>query len=299
MYRYLWLVLSLWVNNSLAEQLADTQLDFTFEYPAYAADSGPRVAIDAGHHNFHTASGRYQAFARLLRADGYRVQSQAGASHSSALDKVDILVIANALHKDSVNNWSLQPQSAFSHLEITSLNQWVANGGSLLLIADHQPFPGAAYDLARSFGFTMYNGYTLDTTRNTDQGQLNFSRADKTLQAHEITQGIDFVTTFLGQAFLAPASAQALLRLDKRHHLFLPLKAGMINSTTRHIPVENWLQGATLIYGKGRLIVLGEAGGLTAQTQGKSEKHFGLAHPEAKYNVQFIRNMFAWLQPQK
>jgi hypothetical protein len=89
------------------------------------------------------------------------------------------------------------------------------------------------------------------------------------------------------------------LRLDKRHHLFLPLKAGMINNTTRHIPVENWLQGATLKYGKGRLIVLGEAGGLTAQTQTTSGKRFGLAHPAAVNNIQFIRNIFAWLQPRK
>jgi hypothetical protein len=299
MYRCLLLVLSLLVNNGYAEQLADAQLNFSFDHPAYAANSGPRVAIDAGHNNFHTAPGRFQAFTKVLQADGYRVISQAGESNSSGLEKVDILVIANALHATSVDNWSLQPQSAFTNKEVAVLNLWVANGGSILLIADHQPFPGAAYNLAYSFGFKLYNGYTLDRTRSTDQGQLSFTRADNTLPAHEITQHIDFVTTFLGQAFLAPASAQPLLRLDNRHHLFLPLKAGMINKTTRHIPVENWLQGATLKYGKGRLIVLGEAGGLTAQTQSKSGKRFGLAHPAAVNNVQFIRNMFIWLQPQK
>ncbi len=299
MYRYLGVILALLVATSYAEQQADSQLNFQLEHPHYAAASGPRVAIDAGHHNFHTASGRFQVFARLLLADGYRVTALDGESDAATLNAVDILVIANALQADSVKDWSRPPKSAFNSREIATLNQWVAAGGALLLIADHQPFPGAAYELARSFGFHLYNGYALDRTRSSNQGQLSFSRAEHNLHEHEITEGISVVTTYLGHAFLAPATAQPLLSLDSRHHLFLPLKAGAIDNSSRHIPVDNWLQGATLEYGKGRLIVLAEAGGLTGQINSETGKRIGLAHPDGRSNVHFILNMMKWLHTPK
>jgi hypothetical protein len=35
--------------------------------------SGPRVLFDEAHFSFHTAGGRYKAFAGLLVRDGYRI----------------------------------------------------------------------------------------------------------------------------------------------------------------------------------------------------------------------------------
>ena len=278
---------------SVAEQRAATGLEFSFSPPDHAIGTGPKIAIDAGHNNFHTATGRYKVFTDLLLADGYQVKSSMGSLDPASLEKVDVLVIANALHKDSVKDWSQSPKPAFTDTEITILENWITKGGSLLLIADHQPFPGAAFTLARAFGFYFYNGYALDPTESSDQGQILFDRSLGNLHEHAITQDVESVTTFLGQAFLAPTAAQPLLSLDHRHALFLPKKAGAINNSTRSIPVEKWLQGAALKVGRGRMIVLGEAGGFTAQTN--SDRKIGLNHPDGKNNIPFIRNAVAWL----
>ena len=54
-------------------QAPDDGFDPTVARPAYApaAARHPVVAVDAGHHNFHTADGRYKPFADLIRSDGY------------------------------------------------------------------------------------------------------------------------------------------------------------------------------------------------------------------------------------
>jgi hypothetical protein len=43
--------------------------------------------------------------------------------------------------------------------------RWVAEGGGLLLIADHAPFGSAAAGLARRVGVDMSGGYTIDSSR--------------------------------------------------------------------------------------------------------------------------------------
>ncbi|HEV2852007.1 MAG TPA: hypothetical protein VHC97_04310 [Thermoanaerobaculia bacterium] len=55
------------------EQLSDPGFDAAVANPAYRLDSGPRVLFDEAHFNFHTAGGRYKAFADLLMRDGYRI----------------------------------------------------------------------------------------------------------------------------------------------------------------------------------------------------------------------------------
>ena len=148
-----------------AQQVADTNFKPVIAKPEYAPGKGPVVAIDEGHNNFHTASGRYLPFARLLRSDGYNVDSYKGDFTGSQLKKVRILVIANALNKINIQNWYLPTPSAFSADEIETVRKWVGNGGSLFLIADHMPFGGAASDLASAFGFTFTNGFAADTSK--------------------------------------------------------------------------------------------------------------------------------------
>lgn len=58
-----------------AQQEADSSFEVSVERPAYVT-SHPRVLIDQAHQNFHTMSGRYAPFARLLANDGYRVTAQ-------------------------------------------------------------------------------------------------------------------------------------------------------------------------------------------------------------------------------
>lgn len=287
---------------TLAQQSADLAGISELASPRYGNKGGPRVAIDAGHNNFHTSAGRYRPFARLLEADGYRVSTWPGPFSAAALQATEILIIANALSAQQAADWSATAASAFTAVEIDQLTKWVRGGGSLMLIADHMPFPAAAAQLARAFGFIFYDGYLLDKGRQQQQGYITFSRAEGSLRAHPIVDGsgdnpaIDTVTTFLGQAFLAPPKAQALLSLGQQHYLYFPRQPGKISDQTVNISAETWLQGATLEYGRGRLAVFGEAAAFTAQTKSNGDK-MGMNHPLGKNNATFLLNTLSWLHP--
>ena len=133
---------------ALAQQVPDLAYKPPLPRPAYESGNGPRVAIDEAHHNFHTANGRYKPFADLLRRDGYRVDGLGKPLLSDSLEGADVLVIANALNERNVEDWSLPTPSGLMADEIAAVRAWVEKGGSLFLIADHMPFPGAASDLA-------------------------------------------------------------------------------------------------------------------------------------------------------
>lgn len=267
--------------------------------PAFSHGKGPVVAIDAAHCNFHTAEERYKPFAELLRADGYRVYSNMEPLSRATLDfGVEILVIANALHPSNDKNWKLPTPSAFSADEIVAVNEWVKAGGSLLLIADHMPFPGAARDLAETFGFQFNNGYAFGPEKG---GGMRFDRAAGTLKEHAITLGktpaenIDHVMTFTGQAFKGPPHADPLLVFGEGCYAQMPQQAWKFDETTPRVPVDGWLQGAALEYGKGRICVFGEAAGFTAQVSGGQARKMGMNAEGAEQNAQFVLNVLHWL----
>jgi len=154
-------LLTMLYGSAQAQQMGDPDFNPRIDNPAYPAGKGPKVLIDGAHNNFHRAAGRYKPFAELLRKDGYRVISSEGKFTPNSLRSGNILVIANALHKSNVKSWTLPTPSAFTKKEISAVERWVRDGGALLLIADHMPFPGAAKDLAGVFGFSFNNGFAF------------------------------------------------------------------------------------------------------------------------------------------
>ena len=282
----------------LSQQVADTAYNPLIMKPEYPEGKGPVVAIDEGHFNFHTADGRYLPFASLLRRDGYVVSGYEGKFKTPGLRDVKILVIANALNKINVENWYLPTPSAFSKGEIEKVRKWIENGGSLFLIADHMPFGGAAADLAAAFGFRFTNGFAIDTTT---QGQAFFYRSDKTLLPSPLTNGrnsnetISKVVTFTGQAFQIPEEAKNVLKFDERYLLLEPDTAWVFDASTRKTPVNGWSQGAFMKYGKGRVVMSGEAAMFTAQLGGPSRTRMGMNSDFAEENYKFLLNIIHWL----
>lgn len=213
-----------------AQQIPDTAFAPPMGAAEFPAGSGPRVVIDAAHLNFHTADGSYATFATLLRRAGYRVESNGLRFTRTMLDEADILVVANAMHPQSRDDWAPLPNlSAFSDEEIAAVEAWVRDGGSLLLIADHMPLAGHSETLAAAFGIRFLNGFALD--RATGRGRITFRRADGSLPSSLLANGrgpderVDSVTTFTGQAFrVDPAvSAEPLLVLSQDHDVVLPI----------------------------------------------------------------------------
>jgi hypothetical protein len=280
---------------ALAQQASDRKFSVKVSAPSYARGQGPTVAIDEAHNNFHTAGGRYAAFADLLRKDGCRVRPSRVEFTEDKLKQMDILVIANALHESNKNSWTLPTPSAFTDDEICEVRDWVKRGGSLLLIADHMPFPGAAAELGREFGFAFANGYA----RGPEKGI--FRKSEGLLKEHAITSGrstseaVSAVRTFTGQAFQATKEVVPLIVFGKGHSIQLPKRANRFDKDTPSVKVEGWLHAGARRFGKGRIVVFGEAAMFSAQLSGSSKKPMGMNAPGAEQNKQLCLNVLHWL----
>ena len=152
-----------------AQQVPDTEFKPKIERAAFAEGKGPIVLLDEAHFNFHTASGRYQTFANLLRRDGYVVKASTAKFSKEALKDGQVLVIANALNESNKEDWSPPNPSAFTDEEVAAVRDWVNGGGALLLIADHLPFPARRTNWQRRLAFTSTTG--MRWSRNREEGR--------------------------------------------------------------------------------------------------------------------------------
>ena len=275
-----------------AQQVPDTSFLPSIDNPTYHAGRRPVVAVDGGHHNFHTADHGFLPFAELLRRDGFTVFGLTSKLTDSLLRTIDILVIANALHESNVGNWRQPTPSAFTDREISAVSRWVKKGGSLFLIADHMPFPGAAKALAASVGVTFHDGFAIDTTT---RGFAVFRKDDGTLVEHPLTEGLDSVVTFTGQAFWASEDYTSLLLFSDGFVSMMPEIAWQFDESTERFSVAGWTQVAVGTVGDGRVVVSGEAAMFTAQLAGDEEWPVGLNYPGAPDNLPFLLNLMHWL----
>jgi len=303
---------------ALAQQVADTAFRPSVAKPLYKEGAGPLILLDEAHHNFHTVNGRYMGFAKLARADGYRVAGNSQKFSAKALKDAQILVIANALNKRNEGGgkkWGLPTPSAFDKKEIEAVREWVRGGGSLMLIADHMPFGGAATDLAAVFGVHMSNGFAMqhDVGANGERqrtdadaraegprvgnGIFVHTRSSGALADHPITQGIDSVKVFTGQGFRIDSGAP-LLTITSNAVLLLPAVAWQFTPTTRTMSARGLLQGAVVPFGKGRVAAFGEAAMFSAQVTGPNRAPMGMNDPGAAQNPRFLLNVLHWLSGQ-
>jgi hypothetical protein len=282
----------------LAQQLADPNADVSVARPEYTRDAGPVVAIDSGHHNFHTMDGRYAPLAQVLRNDGYRVRDHRTAFTAQSLSGIKVLIVSNALAASNVDNWNPPYPPAFSADDIAAVKHWVEQGGSLLLIADHRPMADAAATLAQALGFHFFSGVVSKDPPDDDI----FTLRNGTLSDDAVTRGrsqqeaVTSVQTFTGSAFRAPPGARAIITLPagySMHDCILPCPPGVARTNATGL-----LQGAVLKLSKGRIAVFGEAAMFSAQTISAPDRpffRFGFNAPTAKQNKQFALNLLHWL----
>ena len=290
----------------------------TVKQPAYANGAGPRILIDEAHHNYQTMADRFKGFADLMRADGARVAPLRERLSASALANADILVICNALNEANVtvdkaaNKWVLPAPSAFGDDEIAALAEWVKNGGSLLLIADHMPFPSAAEKLADALGVVMQSNFAFDaafTYQPKDMNLITFHRAPPSpatgiLHAHPVVAGaraaeqVPFVISFTGHAFRVKPGVlhTPILELGDGSKLAWPSNYIDISLKTPFSAGVGSLQGAVLPHGYGRVAVFGEASMFSVNfAEWAGNYPTGFHNPAAPHNQQFVLNVMHWL----
>lgn len=297
----LFVLVPLAAATTRAQQVPDPNFKPPIAAPAYKEGRGPVVMVDEAHHNFHTAYGRYLAFAELLRRDGYRVVPNTSPFSEESLKRGRILVIANALNAQNLNNWTLPNPSAFTDAEVEAVRAWVKKGGALFLIVDHMPMPGAAERLGAAFGARWSNGFAMDETSRGNP--FVFRAADGSLKEHKITRGrrdeekVETVATFTGSAFrVEGGEAEPLLVLRQPVVSLEPQTAWQFTPETKRLPVGGWYQGAVLRYGKGRVALFGEAAMFTAQLAGPNRAPMGMNNTTvAPHNPRFLLNVLHWL----
>lgn len=288
-------VLCLLTPAAPCQQVADPNFDARVAEPAYRT-AHPTLLFDEAHFNYHTATGRYKPLADLIRSDGYVVTAGKATFTRELLDHYDVLLISNALGAAAMDSPQAS-RAAFTGAECRAVRDWVEQGGRLLLIADHAPMGAAAANLATAFGVDMSKGYTSDGV-NYDKaskrpGWLVFDEQNHLLGDHPIIRGrnererIRHITTFLGQSLKGPPGSTAFLKLADTAVDGIPPDGRPVLAAGR-------AQGIAFRFGKGRVVVMGEAAVLSAQLTGPQRKPVGMNYPGTD-NRQLALNIMHWL----
>ncbi len=286
------------LDDSSTQQVADTSFTPDIEAAAYPT-SGPHVLFDEAHNNYHTIPGRYKPFVDLLSLDGYRFTPNKQTFSRDALRDYWILVIVNAAGgKTEDDPDSILALPAFETAEVDAVRDWVSDGGSLLLIADHAPSGAAAQGLAAALGVEMRNTWTFDAKHGEPgYGPYNiaFSRTNGLLGDHPITRGrnpaerVSKVVSFTGQSLQGPKESSPLLILSD---------SAIDEDVTETVRVSaaGRVQGLAMFFGHGRIVVLGEAAMLTAQQRMRNGelRRYGISYVDSD-NKQFALNVMHWL----
>src|SRR5215831_20940606 len=279
-----------------AQQVADPNFDAKVAHPAYPKN-GPRVLFDEAHNNFHTASGRYKPFADLITSDGYQVTPNKQKFSAAILKGFDILVISNALGAERMN----MPEAAnpaFTADECDAVRDWVKAGGNLLLIADHAPMGSANQVLADRFNVNMSKMFTIDNQNydkeSNNPGFIVYTRESGRLADHPITRGrneaerVNKIIAFTGQSLKGPPDSVAFMKLaDSAVDAMPGVNKDPVSAAGR-------AQGIAMNFGRGRVVVLGEAAMLSAQLAGPNKMPFGVNRPGLD-NKQIALNIMHWL----
>jgi len=93
----------------------------------------------------------------------------------------------------------------------------VSDGGSLLVIADHMPFAGAANELANKFGFTYEDGFVMKEGRVWPPD--TYSKKQANLFDTPLTNDIDSIAAFTGSALIRSEDAIIVAKFPKSHKL--------------------------------------------------------------------------------
>ena len=125
-------------------------------------------------------------------------------------------------------------------------------------------------------------------------GFIVYTRASGRLADHPVTLGrndserINKIIAFTGQSLKGPANSVSFMKLADTAVDAMP------EDNTKPVSAAGRAQGIAMKFGKGRVIILGEAGMLLAQIVGAQRMPFGMNRPGID-NRQLALNIMHWL----
>lgn len=283
-------------SSAFAQQSADPHFNTSVAHPAFTKNF-PRVLFDEAHNNGVTTTGRYKPFADLLFSDGYHLVVNRKPFAKLSLQTFKIIVIVNPLGAEETDDDGAD-QPAFTIEEAEAVYDWIRSGGSLLLIADPEPFASAAESFAKRLGIDMGKRPTRDVANYEKDSDIEtwivYSRENKLLTDHSITVGrnetekTNRVIAFTGQSLKGPEGSVAFLKLGDK------ATDNPSTMTDKEVSAAGRAQGIAIKLGKGRIVVLGDAEMLSAQTSGREGSPIGMNYPDTD-NKQLALNIMHWL----
>lgn len=296
------LTICLVINIAVQGQmLNDSPFDASVAHPKYSKGKGPKVLFDRGHYNFIVDMGLAKPLIDVATADGYQVSVDSMKFTKAYLSKYKILVIFPAMPFTFGSKNQVTDEITFTPDELSALQEWVSNGGSLLMFDEHAPIDKSVTPLFNKFGIQLSIGIVSDSLNyetkiemSSKETMLKFTRSNGLLNSdHPITQGeqageqINNIMSY-GGGGLTGKSYTTLFKLSPS--ATIKKYSGSAPSGTAES------QGLAGNYGKGRVVALGDCNGFTAMYVMMKSKKFSAGMQVAEYDwKQFALNTFHWL----
>lgn len=294
-------ILVIMTVTSQAQMLNDSPFNASISNPKYKKQKGPKILIDAGHHNFIVEMGLIKPFVDLSTNDGYQPKIDSGIFTSAYLANYEIVFIPPAMPFKFGSKREVTTEITFTPDELAALKDWVNKGGSLMMLSEHAPIDKSMTPLFNTFGIQLSIGAVVDSV-NYDTS-IKFPNAETLLlfnssngllnSTHPIIKGnnpnelIQNIVTYTGSALTGEGYT----------NIFKLSPSAKIRKWSASQPSgggnSQCLAGKV---GNGKVVALGDCNGFTAMYIKTSALKFSAGMQVPGYDwKQFVLNTMHWL----
>ena len=296
------LFLLLFTIKSQAQLYNDSSFNANVVHPKFMKGYGPKILIDAGHHNFLVEIGLIKPLFDVASSDGYQIKIDSMPFTKEYLSNYKLVVIMTAMPFKYGSKNQVTDEITFTTDELNALHDWVSNGGSLLMFSEHAPIDKSVTPLFNKFGIQLSTGIVVDSLNSDTPIEmpswkysfLKFTSKNGLLNTeHTITKGekknerISNILT-IGGSGLTGDGYTNILKLSSS--AMIKKWNGTMPSGT---PNSQCLAGNV---GKGKLVALGDCNGFTAMSLKSGEYKLSAGMQVSGYDwKQFVLNTLHWL----
>ena len=296
------LFLLLFTIKSQAQMYNDSSFDANVVDPKFKKGYGPKILIDAGHHNFVVELGLNKPLFDVASSDGYQIKIDSMQFTKEYLSNYNIVVIWPAMPFKFGSKNQVTDEITFTIDELDALHDWVSNGGSLLMFSEHAPIDKSVTPLFNKFGIQLSTGIVVDSLNSDTPIEmpswkysfLKFTSKNGLLNTeHPVTKGEkknERVSNILthGGGGLTGDGYTNILKLSS---------SAMVKKWNGTMPTgspnSQCLAGNV---GKGKLVALGDCNGFTAMIIKSREYKLSAGMQVSGYDwKQFVLNTLHWL----